>query len=475
MMTVSRVRRSQVCAFVTGWLVIVGAAAASAQTKAPAAATNADLSSMLTATTRAVSPAVVEILTTAQTPGGALVPRSADLVSTQRGSGSGVIVDADGFIITNAHVVQDALQLRVEIPVPATGHSVLGAQSRLVKGEVVGIDLETDLAVIKVDEHKLPTLPFGDSDELSAGQIVLALGSPLGLQTSVSLGVISAIARQLEPESPMIYVQTDAAINPGSSGGPLVDLRGRLMGINTLIASQAGGSEGLGFAAPSNIVRSVYDQIRKYGRVRRGDIGVRAQTLTPILAAGLGLTRDRGAILADVLPGSPAERAGLRTGDVVLTLDTKPIENGRQLQVNIYRRTVGDSVLLEVARNKEVSKVTVQVAERFNAENGTPVDPRNNLVPRLGILAVNLDPGVARMIPVLRVSSGVVVASAVAGAIPARDGGLMPGDVIYAVNQTPVSEVATLRKLLGDLKSGDPAVLSIERRGALMFVAFTVE
>jgi serine protease Do len=473
-MTFSR-RRGLVRALAAGWLLIAGASAASGQTRPPAAATNADLSSLLTATTRAVSPAVVEILTTAQMPGEGLVPRSADLVSTRRGSGSGVIVDPDGYIITNAHVVQDALQLRIEIPVSATGHSILGAQSRLVKGEVVGIDLETDLAVIKVDEHKLPTLPFGDSEELTAGQLVLALGSPLGLQTSVSLGVVSAVARQLEPESPMIYVQTDAAINPGSSGGPLVDLRGRLMGINTLIASQAGGSEGLGFAAPSNIVRSVYEQIRKFGRVRRGDIGVRVQTLTPVLAAGLGLNRDRGAILADVLPGSPAEGAGLRAGDVVLTLDTKPIENGRQLQVNLYRRTVGDSVQLEVSRNNQVSKVTVAVAERFNPESGGPVDPRNNLVQRLGILAVNLDPGVARMIPVLRVSSGVVVVSAVAGAIPVREGGLVAGDVIYAVNQTSVSEIATLRKVIGDLKSGDPAVLSIERRGALMYVAFTVE
>ena len=466
--------RARIAAPVVAVFLILGASTGSSQTRPAAPATNADLSSLLMSTTRAVSPSVVQILTTAQTAGGTLVPRSSDLVSTQRGSGSGVIVDADGFIITNAHVVQDALQLRVEIPLATTGHSILGA-SRLVKGEIVGMDLETDLAVIKIDEHKLPTLSFGDSDELSAGQIVLAVGSPLGLQTSVSMGVVSSVARQLEPESPMIYVQTDAAINPGSSGGPLVDLRGRLVGINTLIASQAGGNEGLGFAAPSNIVRSVYDQIRKFGRVRRGDIGVRVQTLTPVLASGLGLSRDRGAILADVLPGSPAEKAGLRAGDVVLSLDSKPIENGRQLQVNLYRRSAGDSVQLEVSRNNDVSKVTVTVAERFNPDSGAPVDPRNNLVPRLGILAVNLDPGVARMIPVLRVSSGVVVAAAAAGAVSSRDGGLASGDVIYAVNQTPVSEIATLRKVLGDLKSGDPAVLHIERRGILMYVAFTVE
>jgi serine protease Do len=456
-------------------LLIAGASAVAAQTRSSVPPTNADLSALLTQTTRTVSPAVVEILTTAQVPGEGLVLRPGDLVSTRRGSGSGVIVDPEGYILTNAHVVQDAQQVRIEIPVVTTGRSILSTHSRIVKGTVVGIDLETDLAVVKVDEQKLPTVPFGDSDELSAGQLVLALGSPLGLQTSVSLGVVSAIARQLEPESPMIYVQTDAAINPGSSGGPLVDLRGRLMGINTLIVSQAGGFEGLGFAAPSNIARSVYEQIRKFGRVRRGDIGVRAQTLTPVLATGLGLTRDRGAILADVLPGSPAARAGLRAGDVVLTLDTKPIENGRQLHVNLYRRTVGESVTLEVSRGSQVSKVAVAIAERFDSGNSAPIDPRNNLVPRLGILGVNLDQDVAKMIPVLRVSSGVVVASAVAGGIPTRDGGLMTGDVIYAVNQTSVSELATLRKVLAELKSGDPAVLSIERRGSLMFIAFTVD
>ena len=166
-----------------------------------------------------------------------------------------------------------AQRLRVDIPLPVTGDSILAARSRTVNAAIVGIDFETDLAVIKVDERNLATLLFGDSDDLRSGQLVLAFGSPLGLDNSVSLGVVSAIARQLEPESPMVYVQTDASINPGSSGGPLVDLRGRIVGINTLILSQAGGSQGLGFSAPSNIVRTVYEQIRQFGRVREGISG----------------------------------------------------------------------------------------------------------------------------------------------------------------------------------------------------------
>jgi serine protease Do len=324
---------------------------------APRAATAADLSSALEAAARLVAPAVVEIFTTWYEPGDGVLPRTADLVTTARASGSGVIVDADGYIVTNAHVVRGAHNVRVELAVPSSGRSILATRSRTVTGQIVGVDQETDLAVIKVDATGLSALSFADSDDLEAGQVVLAVGSPMGLHNSVSLGVISAVARQLEPESPMIYVQTDASINQGSSGGPLVDLHGRIVGINTLIVSRAGGYEGLGFAAPSNIVRTVVEQLRKIGRVRRGDIGIRAQTVTPLLASGLRLARETGVLLADVIPGSPAARAGLAIGDVVLALDGKPMENGRQLQVGLYRHFVGDVVSLDVLRDERVLTV----------------------------------------------------------------------------------------------------------------------
>jgi serine protease Do len=445
--------------------------------RAMAAAASPDLSTTLETTARQVEPTVVEIFTTSYAPGGGVVARSADLVTAQRASGSGVIVDSEGFIITNAHVVRGAQRLRVDLPVAATGRSVLAAPSRTVTARIVGIDLETDLAVIKVEARGLPALAFGDSDGLKAGQMVLAFGSPLGFHNSVSLGVVSATARQLEPESPMIYVQTDAAINPGSSGGPLVDLKGQLVGINTLIISQAGGHEGLGFAAPSNIVRSVYEQIKATGRVRRGDIGVRTQTVTPELAMGLRLARDHGVVVADVLPGSPAERAGLRPGDLVLSVDGKAMENGRQLQLSLYRRGIGDVAALQVLRDGQPFRVPVALTERLDALAALTdaVDPRQNLVARLGILGVDLNRRVAELLPALRVSSGVVVASTVAGAIDARDGGLADGDVIYAVNRTPVTGVADLRATVDALKAGDPVVLQLERRGALMFLAFTAD
>jgi serine protease Do len=436
-----------------------------------------ELSSSLEATSRRVGASVVQIFTTSYRPGNAVVARSADLLTAERASGSGVVVDPDGYIVTNAHVVAGAQNLRVEIPITPVGQSILATRSRVVKAQVVGVDTETDLAVIKVDEQKLPTLPFGDSDDLHAGQLVLAFGSPLGLNNSVSLGVVSGVARQLAPESPMIYVQTDASINPGSSGGPLLDLRGRVMGINTMIISQSGGNEGVGFAAPSNIVKAVYEQIRKDGHVRRGEIGIRAQTITPVLASGLNLSRDYGVILADVTPGGPADQAGLRAGDIVLSLDGKPIENGRQLQISLYRRALGEVISLEILRDGETAKVPVAINERKDVLGGlsASIDPRDNLIPRLGVLGVNLDQRIVESLPVRRTRFGVVVVSTVAGAIDAREGGLDVGDVISAVNKTPVRELSELRTAIDGLKAGDPVVLQLERRGELTYLAFTVE
>jgi serine protease Do len=470
----------------TGWkrflIVVVFASVAfgpsrlSAQTTLRTIAKVADISGSVESTAGIVGPSVVEIFTTSYVPARGVVPRAADLVTTERSSGSGVIVDAGGYILTNAHVVRGAQRLQVALPSPVTGRSILATATRTVNAQIVGIDSETDLAVLKVDERNLPALAFADSDELRPGQVVLAFGSPLGLHNSVSLGVVSAVARQLDPESPMIYVQTDASINPGSSGGPLVDLRGRLVGINTLIISQAGGNEGLGFAAPSNIAQAIYEQLKKNGRVRRGDIGVRAQTVTPLLASGLGLPREHGVILSDVLPGSPAAQAGLLPGDLVTMIDEKPMENGRQLQIRLYRHAPGDVVSLDLLRAGMKFKIPVTIVERQDDYNELPVpaDPRENLVVRLGILGVNMDQRIAKALPARR-STGVVVASAVTGAVDAREGGLAAGDVIYAINQVRVPGLAGLREALDNLKTGEPVVLQVERQGMLMYLTFVMD
>ena len=419
-----------------------------------------------------INPAIVQIQASGYAIGQGIVAQG-ELVSEQRTRGSGVILSADGYLVTNAHVVAGARRVRVLIPrVPDDARSVLGSRGRLVGAQVVGIDTETDLAVLKLQETGLPHVSLGDSDTLRPGQIVFAFGSPLGLENSVTMGVVSAIARQLKPEDPMIYIQTDASINPGNSGGPLVDTKGNVIGINTLILSQSGGNEGLGFAAPSNIVKNVFEQIRATGRVHRGEIGIEAQTITPLMARGLGLERDWGAILADVAPGGTAADAGLLPGDIVSTIDGKVMENGRQLHVNIYQRRIGESIEIEILRGTEKLVISVEAAARRHHLDRFAglARPDENLVPQLGILGIDLDDDLARMFAGLRRNRGVIVAARAREAQPWQGQGLLPGDVIYAVNRLDVSSLAELKASIARYYPGDPIVLQVERQGELRYV-----
>jgi serine protease Do len=393
-----------------------------------------------------------------------------------------VIVDSDGYVVTNAHVVENATRIEVELPFETTGgaasRSIVKRRGRTLGAQVVAIDQETDIAVLRMEARGLPALAFGDSDALRPGQIVLAFGSPLGLSSSVTLGVVSAVARQLTPDDPMIYIQTDAPINPGNSGGALVDTEGRLVGVNTLILSQSGGSEGIGFAAPSNIVRNVFVQIRKSGRVHRGEIGVHAQTITPLMAEALGLTvsADAGVILADVAPGSPADRAGLRPGDIVATLDGKRMENGRQFRINIYTRGVGEQVALQIWRGERSLTVRVPVVER-DADTDRLADlvgSQQSIAP-LGIVALDLTAPVAELLPDLRSKTGAVIARVTPEAPYSQQGTLEPGDVIHAVNDRPIGNVDELKKVAAALKPGGAVVLQVEREGTLMLLAFRLE
>jgi len=460
--------------------ITVGAASAAAQTAAPPKPlTLTEVSRQLESLSEKVSPAVVQIFATSYAPPDMLVARSADLLPRERSSGSGVIIDPDGYIVTNAHVVSGATRVQVEVPERRRDErrSILKPRGRRVGAQVVAIDHETDLAVIKVAQGGLPTLPYGDSDELRPGQIVLAFGSPHGFENTVTMGVVSAVARQLEADDPMIYIQTDAPINPGNSGGALVDVEGRLVGINALIFSQGGGDEGLGFAAPSNIVRNIVEQVRKHGRVRRGDIGVAAQTITPTLASGLGLPQDWGVIVGDVDPGGPAERAGVRTGDLVLRLNGKTMENARQLLVNLYGKPIGEPVTLSLLRGKTALEVRIAVAERTDDPSrfSDLVRPDVNLVPRFGILALDLDARVRPLLPDLRFDAGVLVAATAEDVHDPAEGTFLPGDVIYFVNGVRVTTLASLREIEKTLKPGDAVVAQIERDGQLRYLAFEVE
>jgi serine protease Do len=370
------------------------------------------------------------------------------------------------------------VQIVIPPPEPAPGEkrSIVRPRGDLVDAKIIGLDAETDLAVLRVNRSNLHALELGDSDGLRQGAIVLAFGNPLGLEDSVSMGVVSAVGRQRAPDDPMVYVQTDAPINPGNSGGPLVDTTGRVVGINTFIVTRSGGSEGLGFAVPSNIVRAVFDQIRQTGRVRRGSIGVSAQTITPALAAGLQLERLSGVVVGDVYPSGPGEAAGLQPGDVILTLDGKAMENGRQFEVNVYQRRVGDTVAVEFMRGQERRRTTVAVAEREAApvEFADMADPADNLVPRLGVLAIPLDARISSMLPQLRRQGGLLVAAKSADAPPSEQG-LAIGDVIYGLNGAAVTTLEEFKRAVARIPSGAPCVLQVQRSRRLMFVAVEID
>jgi len=437
-----------------------------------------DLSANMEVLARRVSRSVVQIFST----GYALSDASdsgatAAMLTRQRATGSGVILSADGYILTNGHVVSNARRVRVRIAAEGTtGQSILQPGGKILEARVVGIDRDTDLAVLKIEKTGLEPLRLGDSDTLRQGQLVMAFGNPLGLENSVSLGIVSSVARQIKPDDSMIYIQTDAPINPGNSGGPLVDADGDVMGLNTFILSQSGGSEGLGFAIPSNIIKNVFEQLRDAGHVHRGEIGVVAQTITPALAGALKLMQDWGVILSDATPDGPADKAGLKAGDIVLSLNGKTMENARQLDVNLYRYKLGDKVNVQVLRGDEKLTYPVAVTEREDDPQrfADMVDPVKNVVPQLGILGIALGKDVSQLLPDLRRSIGVVVAAR-AGDSPYSGDSLKLGDVIYEVNGTPVSSVDALRAALDKLKETDPLALLVERDGQLMYVTMQIE
>lgn len=396
------------------------------------------------------------------------------LLHSSRGTGSGVVVDPAGYIVTNAHVVGAALTVRVLLPETAADaarfSSVVKPSGRMLPARVVGTDRETDIAVLKVEAENLPHLEFANSDLLRQGQVVVAFGSPFGLQNSVSMGIVSSVARQVGLDNPMIYVQTDAAINPGNSGGPLINAAGNVVGINTFILSSSGANDGVGFAVPANIARIAYQQIRKDGRVRRGQIGVIAQTITSPLAQALSLPQAWGVILADVVGGGAAAAADLQPKDIILSLNGKAMENSRQFGVNIYQHA-GETITLEILRNGETLTKRVAVLER-------PRDPDRivdylvrdqSLIQPLGILAVNLSPEVIALLPEPRRFSGAAVAGVIAN-YSLDENSLRPGDVIYELNNQRVADLPTLRELALQTRAGQPIALLIERMGQIQFL-----
>lgn len=437
-----------------------------------------ELSGEIRSLSRGVAPAVVQISVSGY---GALdqsTGHSVSLFGRQESIGSGVIVDPEGYIITNAHVVSGAVSIRVAFVTAPSRNDMMDDAGELETAEakIVGVDTESDLAVLKVERKGLTALRFMNSDLLRQGDLVLALGAPMGLANSMSLGVVSAPARSLGDQNPMMYVQTDASINPGNSGGALVSTTGLLAGLNTLILSQSGGNEGLGFAIPANTVKDVYLQIRQNGEVKRGEVGVIVQNITPIMAKGLSLARDHGIVVADVEQDSPADHAGLRRGDVIVSMDGHAVVSANQLENRTFRRQAGDTVQMAVLRGKGELAVTLTVRERANANSllARLAHPEKNLVARLGVLCVQIDKDIAAMIPGLRREYGLIVAAKSPGG-QAQFIDLQAGDIIDAINTLPVASIETLRSLLADMKPGDPVVLQIERSGQFQYLAFELD
>jgi serine protease Do len=426
-----------------------------------------------------VSPAVVQIMVSGYGASEDHGHGDTAKIVRQQAVGAGIIVDPDGYIITNAHVVEGAQRIRVILPSPPAGSS-LDVQpihaGQIMEAKLLGTHKQADLALLKIEATNLPSLHLRNDVRVQQGELVLAIGSPEGLRDSVSMGVVSSVARQPDPDNPMVYVQTDAALNPGNSGGPLVDIDGNVVGINTLIFSKGGGSEGLGFAIPAEIVNFDYQHLRKYGHVQRVAIGAKAQSITPTLAAGLGLTRSWGAIISNVSPDGLAKSAGLQTEDIVVAIDDRPIIALPDFIAALYLHPVDRVLKLDVLRGTKSISLQVPVTVYHDTMDELSDIPavQKNLIWQLSVFVTDLDENVKSILHTNHSDSGIVVI-AEAGGPRNVDTGLQAGDIICAIAHTRLQSVADLQATLSTFKSGDPVVLQVERDGKQQYLAFEME
>jgi serine protease Do len=374
-----------------------------------------------------------------------------------QGAGSGVIVSADGYVLTNNHVVEGAKEITVTLP-----------DKREYPGTVVGLDPQTDLAVIKVEATDLPFVQWGDSSQLQVGEYVLAVGNPFGLNSTVTFGIVSALGRggmgitQYED-----FIQTDAAINPGNSGGALVNTQGELVGINTAIFSRSGGYQGVGFAIPTKLAKPIFSSLVKTGSVVRGFLGVGIQAVTPDLAESFRLDKAQGALVTNVMPGSPADQAGIQRGDVIVEYEGQAVVDPRTLQGQVVGTVVGNKISLVVMR--EGKKVTLRplIREQNQPTQVARVNPMKQDGPFAGVAVQDLDGRIAQQLGLAEEVSGVVVMEVTPGSYAER-AGLAQGDVISEINRKPVSSERDFIQVVSHLEKQQDALIFIHRgKGAL--------
>ncbi|MBX7218685.1 MAG: Do family serine endopeptidase [Blastocatellia bacterium] len=443
----------------------------------PAISSPADLSNVFRSVSKAVKPAVVNINVTEKVDtskmfkfgnGHPAVPGFPDLdgggPAIQRGTGSGFLVSADGYIVTNEHVVGKADKIEVKL------HN-----GKTYSAKTIGVDKNTDVAVIKItDGDKFPFVALGDQKReeeivngMEQGDWVIAIGSPFGLEQTITAGIISATGRDLPQGSQYSrYLQTDASINPGNSGGPLVNLRGEIIGVNTMIFTESGGNEGIGFAIPIDLVAKVADKLIRTGRVQRGWLGVSLypRSLSPEEAQAHGLPTNEGALIQDLVSDdAPAAKGGLKSGDFVTRFDGRAVKSGRDLTSFVADTEVGKDVELTFLRDGKEQRTRIRLAERQDdVAQATPAGNDKEADSKMGLKFKNLTPEIAEQLKLRDGQKGVVIESVAPGS-PAEEAGLRRGDVLLSVNHQPVTSPEEALKLISSLPSGKVTVLQVAR------------
>ena len=380
----------------------------------------------------------------------------------ERNLGSGVIVEQNGLIVTNNHVVRKADEIKVFL-----------SDRREFKAKLIGTDAKTDIAVLKIDAEGLHTIPWADSGRLEVGEFVMAVGNPFGLTQTVTLGIVSALGRAAGIAEYEDFIQTDAAINPGNSGGALVNVRGELVGINTAIYSQNGGNMGIGFAVPSNLARSVVDQLVKHGKVVRGWLGVSIQDLSPELASQFGLSEPKGVLVNEVLDDGPAKRAGLERGDVIVEYDGRPMENATQLRNAVAQTVVGKKIVVKFMRDKKARAVDVIIVEQpkniaqAGGEDGGSAAPATGPLSDLDVRELTGE--LTARFGLGANERGVVIVKVRQGS-PAEEAGLKEGDLILEINRQPTTTLKAFERAVSKLGKTQAVLLLIKRQGRPFFV-----